>query len=218
MNAVQKKRWVLIPLFSISLFYSSWLCALLVLVLVRVSFFSPCLARKCSLHLIAHSNFSRWFVLLLFFPWRMVMWSSRSLGKKRRQQSNRKKNNVHFRFGIIFYFHSIDLRSLFVWQLSSCTVAYLCVSTPKQWISRVWVCDICVRVCVFFFSFDHFFVYFIFYHSSVFRLKVCMHIFFPPFVQGRYCVCVSRNASSKTLGIFYDVTVFFLNGLNKTCM
>lgn len=153
----KKKRWVLIPLFSISLFYSSWLCALLVLVLVRVSFFSPCLARKCSLHLIAHSNFSRWFVLLLFFPWRMVMWSSRSLGKKRRQQSNRKKNNVHFRFGIIFYFHSIDLRSLFVWQLSSCTVAYLCVSTPKQWISRVWVCECVFSIPLIIFLFISFF-------------------------------------------------------------
>lgn len=189
MNAVQKKRWVLIPLFSISLFYSSWLCALLVLVLVRVSFFSPCLARICSLHLIAHSNFSRWFVLLLFFPWRMVMWSSRSLGKKRRQQSNRKKNNVHFRFGIIFYFHSIDLRSLFVWQLSSCTVAYLCVSTPKQWISRVWVCDICVRVCVFFLFLWSFFC--LFHFLPLFRLSaksVYAHFFLPLFRVVTVCV------------------------------
>lgn len=71
-------------------------------------------------------------------------------------------------------------------------------------------------------SFDHFRDFFLFISFfTLFRLSlnVCMHIFFPNnislFGVGK---CVYRECSrTKTLGIFYDVTVFFLNGLNN-CM
>lgn len=93
------------------------------------------------------------------------------------------------------------------------------------------MCDIrmmCVMLLLFvpLIIFVIFFCLFHFLHSSVFRLKsvcvslnVCMHIFFPNnislFGVGK---CVYRECSrTKTLGIFYDVTVFFLNGLNN-CM